>query len=156
MRKSLIILSLLLVTPICVWAGGKAPPEVKKSTTPIGSPFLRHFAYDYNYDLKRLVQYEKRGFGRTEIISLALLSSYTGKKMKVYGKKRLKQKGTIRKYVEEAGLDYDEFYKVVREIKAEIEAKGDKDLPPPVFGEIKPEKEEDKKNNTLEEEKTIP
>jgi hypothetical protein len=128
--------------------------EVKLSTTPIGSPFLRHYANDYKLDLYELVKFEKRGFGRTEIINLALISQKTGKPMKEYGKRRLNEKVTLKQLTEEAGMNYEEVYKKARDIKAGIEAKGDQNLPPPLF-EKKEEKKDEKKDekDDLKEEK---
>ncbi|MCB4755762.1 MAG: hypothetical protein LHV69_01785 [Elusimicrobia bacterium] len=110
-------------------------PEVKLSTNPIGSPFFRHLAFDRNLDLREVVKFEKKGFGRAETVTLILISSATGKPLKEYGKRRLKEKVTLRQFAEEAKLDYDALYRQARAIKEGIEAKGDKNLPPPVFDE---------------------
>lgn len=107
--------------------------DPKPSTAPIGSSFLRHFAYDFGFDLKELVKFEKRGFGRAEIITLALISMTTGKPLVDYGKRRLKENVTLKTIAEEASLDYPSLYQTVRTIKEDIEAEGDNNLPPPVF-----------------------
>jgi len=119
-------------------AKGYKPDDVVLSTTPIGSPFLRHYAYDYNLDLNRLVRFEKRGFSRSEIITLALISEKTGKPMKDYGNRRLKEHVTLKQLAEEEGMDYAPLYEKAQTIKKAIEAKGDQNLPPPVF-EKKPD-----------------
>ncbi len=118
--------------------------EVEPSTSPIGSPFYRHLAHDFNLDLKDLVKFEKKGFGRGEIVTLILISTTTGKPLKEYGKRRLKEKPSLRELATEAKLDYDALYLKARRIKEGIEAKGDTNLPPPVF-EDKPKKDEDEK-----------
>jgi hypothetical protein len=131
--KLFVLSSVLYLPGLRAWEPDHA---VDVSTAPIGSPFLRHYAYDYNLDLKTLVKFEKRGFGRTEIITLALISEKTGKPMKEYGKRRIKDHVPIRTLAQEAGMDYSELHKKARQIKTEIEAKGDKNLPPPVFLDI--------------------
>jgi hypothetical protein len=132
-------------------AKGNLPDEVKLSTTPIGSPFLRHYANDYHLDLYELVKFEKRGFGRSEIITIALISQKTGKPMKEYGKRRLNEKGlTLKKLAEEAGMDYAVVYEQAQSIKKIVEAKGDQNLPPPVFEK---KADPDKTDKELKEEK---
>jgi len=123
------------------WAADE-DSDVKKSTTPIGGFFYRHLAFDYNLDLKKLVKFEKRGFGRSEIVTLVLISEITGTPLKDYGKRRLKNDFTLKEMAEEAGLDYVTLYKTVGVVKKGIEAKGDKNLPPPVFGGKEEKKEE--------------
>jgi hypothetical protein len=108
------------------------------STTPIGSPFLRHFAYDYNFDLHELIKFERKGFGRAEIITIALIAQKTGLPIKSYGKRRLNEKVSLRQLAEEAQMNYEELYDKAQTIKAAVEAKGDQNLPPPVFDK-KPE-----------------
>lgn len=107
--------------------------EVQISSTPIGSPFFRHLAYDFNLDLEELVKFEKKGFGRAETVTLVLLSKTTGKPLKEFGKRRLKEDVTLKTMAEEASLDYATLYKVVGFVKEGIEAKGENNLPPPVF-----------------------
>jgi len=124
--------------------------KVNVSTAPIGSPFLRHFAYDYKFDLKELVKFEKRGFGRTEIITIALISQKTGKPMKEYGKRRLKTQVPLIDLAKEAGMDYAELYKKARTIKSEIEAQGENNLPPPIFEEKPKEEGKDDNSRTVE------
>ena len=131
--RNLFFISIIFLAPV-IWAQD-SNSKIEVSTTPIGSPFLRHFAYDYNLNLKDLVKFEKRGFGRTEIISLALISQKTGKPMKEYGKRRIKNQVPLKDLAKEAGMDYGELYSKARRIKGEIEAKGDINLPPPIFEE---------------------
>lgn len=135
-------------------AKGTYPEEVAVSTIPIGSPFLRHYANDYHLDLYELVKFEKRGFGRSEIITLALISQKTGKAMKEYGKRRLNEKVTLKALAEEAGMDYAAVYQDAQNIKKTVELKGDQNLPPPLF-EKKPEekKEEERKEKEKEQAK---
>jgi hypothetical protein len=84
-------------------------------------------------EVKELSKYEKRGFGRAEIITLVLISKKSGKKMKEYGNERLKKGTPLRDMAQREGMDYDELYKKVYVIKGDIEARGDINLPPPVF-----------------------
>ncbi|MCG3203393.1 MAG: hypothetical protein KCHDKBKB_00050 [Elusimicrobia bacterium] len=103
------------------------------STHPIGSPFYRHLAQETNIDLRELVKFEKRGFGRSEIITLIFISSATGKPLKDYGQRRLKDKVSLRELAAEAQLDYSELHKRVKEFKTRLEFLGDDLLPPPVY-----------------------
>jgi hypothetical protein len=152
--RPLILFSALFLAAGIVHAKGNYPDEVKVSTTPIGSSFLRHYAYDYNLDLYELVKFEKRGFGRSEIITIALISQKTGKPMKEYGKRRLNEKNlTLKKLAEEAGMDYAAVYKQAQDIKKNIELKGEQNLPPPVFEKKPDPKEEKDKKDPMEEKK---
>ncbi len=119
------------------------PPAV--STDPIGSPFYRHLAQQANLDLRTLVRFEKRGFGRNEICSLVLLSSATHVDIKDYGKRRLKDKVTIQQFADEGHVDYDDLMTRSREMKRRIEAMGDRNLPPPVYPEPSPSETPDDK-----------
>jgi len=134
----------------------QSPDDVKISTQPLGSPFIRHFTHDYNFDIKKVARFEEKGFGRTEIITLAFISSHTGVELKVYGKRRLKMDVTLRELAEEAGMEYRPLYEKAARVKKEIEAKGDKNLPPPVFAEpkkSKKDKKKEKKKKKAQEEK---
>lgn len=126
------VLAALLCIPTTLFALSNEE-DVKVSTHPIGSPFYRHLAFDYNIDLRELVKFEKKGFGRTEIVTLILISTHTKIPLKDYGNKRLKDKVKLRTLAEEAKMDYDALYKQARTIKEQIEEKGDSQLPPPVF-----------------------
>lgn len=131
--------------------------DVEVSTNPIGSPFFRHLANQYNLELKELVKLEDRGFGRTETITLILISSATGKYFKDLAKRRLKEKIHLKDLAEEAQLNYGLISLQAQEIKTSIEAKGDRNLPPPVFATpsptpapVKKEKKDKKKKPTKE------
>lgn len=132
------------------------PTEI--STQPIGSPFFRHLAADYHLDLKELVKLEKRGFGRAETITLVLISSGTDKTFKDLAKRRLKEKISLEALANERGIDYNKLYLDVRKIKEQIEAKGDQNLPPPVFETPSPTPtpvpKEKKKKREKDDEKT--
>jgi len=126
--------------------------ETKISTQPIGSSYYRHLAFDMDWDLKKLVRYEKKGFGRAEIITLMLLSKITGAPLKDYGNRRLKKETTLKDMTEEAGLNYVTLYKIVRELKKGIESKGAKNLPPPIYNAKLDEDEKGKKKGKDEDE----
>ncbi len=117
---------------------------VQASTIPLGSPFYRHLAFDFNLDMREMIKFEKKGFGHGEMVTLVLISKSSGTALKEYGKRRLKADVSLQQMAEEAGLNYETLYKVARIIKEGIEAKGDKDLPPPVFP-LTPKEEEEKK-----------
>lgn len=155
-----ILLSLYLTTaPLCADifnSSNPVIPGVEYSTTPIGSPFLRHYADRFSLDLRKLIQYEERGFGRAEIITLVEISSHTGVLLKEYGKRRLKNEVTLRELAKEANMEYEPLYQRAQKIKTEIEALGNENLPPPVFKEIKDpkkEKKERKKKKKKEKER---
>ena len=107
--------------------------DVTVSTAPIGSAFYRHLAFDMNHDLKKLVRYERRGFGRAEILTLLVVSKVSGVPLKDMGERRLRKEASLEDLVQEAGLDYVTVYKIVRVLKEAIEAKGMAHLPPPVY-----------------------
>ena len=107
--------------------------DVEQSTTPLGSYYYRHLAFDFGQDMNKLVRYEERGFGRAEILTLILLSKITGAPLKDYGNRRLKMDKSLKELTEEAGLHYVTLYKTVAAIKTSLEEKGDSNLPPPVY-----------------------
>lgn len=127
--------ALIFFLPVLLFLSSEtfgADTDLKVSTQPIGSSYYRHVAFDFGLDLKKLIRYEKRGFGRAEIINLILLAKITGDKLKNFGNRRLKREATLKQMTEEAGLDYVTMYKVVQVLKKALEDKGDKNLPPPV------------------------
>jgi len=126
---------------------------VDVSTVPMGSPFFRHLAYDYDLDIKELIKFEKKGFGRAETITIVLISLSSGKPLKHYGKRRLKEKVPLKTLAKEANLHYPSLYKIVRQIKEELEEKGDRNLPPPVFESPKEEKAKDKEKKEKKKKK---
>ncbi len=147
MRKVLYLFGMIMIFSAgSAWAGkdkqGKKPTaeEIAASTTPVGSPFYRHLADDFNIDIRELVKFERKGFSRTEIITLVLLSDSDVKKLKEMGNRRIKEHTPMDTFVQEAGLEYRSLLKVVRQIKQDIEERGDKNLPPPVFEKSKEEK----------------
>ena len=123
-----------------LYPGELTPEEIAASTTPIGSSFYRHLADDFNIDLKELVKFERKGFSRTEIVTLVLISDSDVKKLKEIGNRRIKDLVPLEKLVKEAGYEYRTINKVVRQMKSEIEERGDKNLPPPVFEKPKEKK----------------
>ncbi len=147
-------------------------PEPEISTQPIGSPYYRHLAQDMNQDLRQLVKFEKKGFGRSEIVALIIISSTTGKPLKGYGNRRLKDKVTLQQLADEAHIDYAQLMTESKRVKELIEAKGDKNLPPALYemGEILPtpsptplskkdakkQKKEQKKKEQLEKKQEKP
>jgi hypothetical protein len=112
--------------------------EPKVSTDPIGSPFYRHLAHETNLDLRELAKLELKGFGRTETVTLVLLSKATGAPIKDYANRRLgdidgKKAVTLENLTKEAGLDYPTLYKNAQAVKEGIESKGDRNLPAPMY-----------------------
>ncbi len=144
-------MTVLFLVPSSLHAKGAYPEEVAVSTLPIGSPFLRHYANDYKLDLYELVKFEKRGFGRSEIVTLALISQKTGKPMKEYGKRRLNEKVTLKTLAEEAGMDYAVVYQDAQNIKKAVDLKGDQNLPPPLFEKTTEEKKEEERKEKEKE-----
>ncbi len=143
-KAAFVWMTLILVFAGSCYAGAKktelTPEEIAASTTPIGSPFYRHLADDFNLDLRELVKFERKGFSRTEIITLVLISDSDVKKLKEIGNRRIKDLVPLETLVKEAGLEYRSIYKVVRQMKSDIEERGDKNLPPPVFEKPKEKK----------------
>lgn len=80
-----------------------------------------------------MVQYEKRGFTRTEMISLVLLSQSSGKTIKEMAKRRIKDKILLKDLAKEAQVDFEQLYSKARSIKSDIELRGESNLPPPIF-----------------------
>ena len=150
MRK-ILFLMVLLCAPVLARAAYDDEPE--PSTAPIGSSFYRHLAFQMNLDLKELEKFEKRGFGRSEIITLIFISHSTGVPLKDYGKRRLKDKVSLRDLAAEAKMDYDTLEKNVRTVKEAIEAQGDTLLPQPVFEVNTVETEEKEKSKKKDKEK---
>lgn len=107
--------------------------SVSLSTTPLGSPFYRHLASDFDIPMKELVKFERKGFGRSEIVELVLISKNDVKKLKELGNRRIKDTVSMETLVKEAGLNYRDIVNVARDIKTEIESRGDKNLPAPVY-----------------------
>lgn len=136
----------------CAYGYEEESKDIVPSTNPVGSSFYRHLAHDYGIDIRELVKFERRGFGRTEIVALVMISTTTGKSIKDYGRRRLRDKVTLKALAQEAGLDYGTLYRVSRTIKEEIESRSPDNLPPPVFdiptpeATPPPEKKEKRKN----------
>jgi hypothetical protein len=161
MFKRLLLLSALLLASATARASYQ-DPDVDVSTGPIGSSYYRHLAQMTNIDLHELVKFERRGFGRTEINVLVVISSGSIKTMKDYGNRRLKDNVPLDDLIKEAHRDHDEVYRRAREMKAAIEAMGDQNLPPPVYevanstpDAAKKEKKE-KKPSPLDTKVTVP
>lgn len=132
---SIFFFSFISVTGLFFGSARAADPfDVVESSGPLGSPFYRHLAFDFDLDMKKLAQYEERGFGRGEIITLVLLSKMTGTPLKDYGNRRLQERVRLEMLAEEAGIDYVTLHKAAQVVKEGIEAKGARNLPPPVFG----------------------
>lgn len=130
MTKRLALFALLFLSAGSVCADQFAP-EV--STDPIGAPFFRHLAYDFGLDIRDVVKLERHGFGRGETVTLVLVAKATGTSFKEFAKRRLKDQVPLKDLAAGAKLDYPTLLKNVRAIKEGIEAKGDENLPPPVF-----------------------
>lgn len=142
MKRGLLLLFFLGITTSAGYAADKtkstSTTTVAISSEPIGSPFFRHMAFDFNLDLREAAKIEKAGFGRTETVTLMLLSKVTGVPIKDYANRRLNDKGgknavTLESLSKEAGLDYPTLYKNAQAIKEGIESKGDRNLPAPVY-----------------------
>ena len=130
-RKFLVAALLVLTASAAAFAADDYGTEV--STQPLGSPFFRHLAFDFGLDIRDMVKLERRGFGRTETVAIVLISKATGTNFKEYAKRRLKDKVLLKDLADEAKLDYPTLMKNAKAIKEGIEAKGDQNLPPPVF-----------------------
>jgi hypothetical protein len=150
-KLNFLILIFAVSGPVYLMAAEKKPPakpspapsvsvnkssasaEVKLSTNPVGSPFIRHLASDFQVDVIKLSKFEKRGFSRSEIITLLLISEKTKKPMKELGTERLKSQIPLRDMAKREAMDYDELYQMVKDIKEDVESRGEHGLPPPVF-----------------------
>lgn len=130
-RKLLVAVVLVLCASAAAFAADDYGTEV--STQPLGSPFFRHLAFDFGLDIRDMVKLERRGFGRTETVAIVLISKATGTNFKEYAKRRLKDQVLLKDLADEAKLDYTTLMKNAKAIKEGIEAKGDQNLPPPVF-----------------------
>jgi len=108
-------------------------PDPEVSTAPIGLSYYRHLAQMTNIDLRELEKFERRGFARTEINILIILSSGSVQALKDYGNRRLKDNVALDDLIAEAHKDHDAVYAQARKMKADIEAMGDENLPPPVY-----------------------
>lgn len=126
--------------PLCA-----AYDEPEISTNPIGSPFFRHLAADYQLDIKELVKLEDRGFGRAETVTLILISSATGTYFKDLAKRRLKDKILLKDLAAESNQDFNSIWNQAQSIKTAIESRGDQNLPPPVYATPSPTPEPEKK-----------
>ncbi len=131
MFKRFFLLAALAFAATAAHAYYQDEPEV--STAPIGSSYYRHLAQMTNVDLRELVKFERRGFGRTEINVLILISSGSVQTLKDYGNRRLKDNVSLNDLIKESNHDHDVIYAKAREMKAAIEAMGDQNLPPPVY-----------------------
>lgn len=129
--RKLLVLAILVFCAGAAFAADDYGTEV--STQPLGSPFFRHLAFDFGLDIHDVVKLERRGFGRTETVAIVLISKSTGTGFKEYAKRRLKDKVLLKDLADEAKLDYPTLMKNAKAIKEGIEAKGDQNLPPPVF-----------------------
>ena len=133
-RSLILVLAVAaFLAPRAAHAWGEFDFTPTPSTGPIGSPFYRHLAHDFNLDLHDLVKLERHGFGREEVVTLVLISSATGVNVKEYAKRRLKDQVLLKDLAAEAKLDYPTLERRVRAIKKDIEARGDRNLPPPVY-----------------------
>jgi hypothetical protein len=107
-------------------AGGLfAPFEVEEATAPLRewpSPFVKELALKLDWPLEKLEKLEKRGFGRTEMISFVAVARKSAKSWDDLVKQR--EKGaTMRSLAEEAGLTYNDVFRESRRVKAEVDAK---------------------------------
>ena len=107
--------------------------DVVYSTTPLGSPYYRHLAQDFNIDIKELVKFERKGFGRQEIVMLIIIANTLEKPLKEIGNRRIKEKVPMDVLVKEAKLNYGELVSAARDVKEDIESRGLKDLPKAVY-----------------------
>jgi hypothetical protein len=115
--------------PVMTSTESSVSADLTPSTTPIGSSYYRHLAYDFDIPIKELVKFERKGFGRIEIVEIILIANSMEKSPKDLGNRRIKDHVSMETLAKEAGLNYQELAKVAREIKTEIESRGDKDLP---------------------------
>jgi len=131
---SVLLIVILIISlspsPCHAYDDGQTPAV---STNPIGSPFYRHLAQEFNLDMHEVVKFERKGFGRGETVTIVLISSATGKPLSEYGKRRMRERVSLRTLAAEANLNYDALHARASAIKVQIEAKGDRELPPPVF-----------------------
>jgi hypothetical protein len=106
---------------------------VQVSTTPLGSPFYRHLAQDFDIPMREMIKFERKGFGRSEMVEIILIAKTGNKTIKELGNRRIKDHVPMETLAKEAGMNYREMSKAARDIKLDIEARGEKDLPPPVY-----------------------
>lgn len=133
------------------FSSGTTSDNVEYSTTPIGSPFMRHLAFKTGADLVLLSKMERRGFGHAETITLIKIAEHSKKPLKELAKVRLKDNPTLRSMAEKEGMNYDVVYAESRELKGQIESLGDQQLPPPVFEKKEIDPDADKKKKQKEQ-----
>ncbi len=99
-----------------------SPFETEKSTIPAKkepSPYAKELAARENWPLEQVQKMEKRGFGRTEMVSFIAIARRSPKKWDELVKER--EKGaTLRQMARDAGLDYDELFSRSMKIREEI------------------------------------
>lgn len=111
-----------------------APSDVAVSTVPMGSPYVRHLAFDQKTDIRLLAHCEKRGFGRTEMALLTMLSASSGRPLSDFARRRIARKpATLEDMARDLGLDFPTLLRAAQSLKKSIEARGSEGLPPPVF-----------------------
>lgn len=102
-----------------------SPFELEESTAPLRewpTPFAKELAERLKWPLEKLEKLEKRGFGRTEMISFVAIARRSSKSWDELIKQR--EKGSkMRAMAEEAGLVYNDLFRESQKIKAEVDAK---------------------------------
>src|SRR4051812_38488824 len=77
--------------------------DVQLSTTPLGSSYYRHLADDFDIPIKELVKFERKGFGRMEIVEIILIANSQEKPIKELGNRRIKDHVSMETLAKEAG-----------------------------------------------------
>ncbi|MBI4395621.1 MAG: hypothetical protein HY548_00905 [Elusimicrobia bacterium] len=132
-RYAVLVTALFMLAVPALAQGLDAPEsEIETSTAPLKtypSPFTKALAERFDRPVDPLKKLEMTGYGRTEMITLILISSESAKPWDELIKER--GKGTkLRKIAEDAGLNYNDIFRRSEQIRKEINAT----LPP------KPEK----------------
>lgn len=105
--------------------GLASPFSVEESTAPLRewpTPFAKELSRRLDWPLEKLERLEKRGFGRTEMVSFVAIAQKSSKTWDELVKQR--EKGaTLRSMAEEAGLTYNDVFRNSQKIKSEIDEK---------------------------------
>lgn len=103
--------------------------EVRRSSA-ARTPFAEKAAVRLDWPLEKLAKLERRGFGRTEMVSFVAIARKTEKTWEELVKER-EAGASLRLMAEKVGLDYNKLFEESSRTKKEIEASL-KEEPPPL------------------------